>query len=148
MKSAKKALALFLSALVVILCAVPAFAADPEACSHEWTWVIDVAPSCGDGVKHAVCVKCGAVDAEGTVIYGTGNHNWEWVVDTPAGALTQGSKHQVCTECGAVQNLNTIIRSRFSNRGLDNVFLEAIDNIVAAINNMIAQLKTIFKPVA
>ena len=74
----------------------------------------------------------------------TCQHEWVWVVDTPANALTVGRKHQVCTKCGAVQNMNTSIPANFRNRGLDNVWLEAIDGVSNAVIHLYEQIKEWF----
>ena len=55
----------------------------------------------GDGTHTGTCSDCG---------YGkTENHNWQWVVDTPATSTTAGKQHEECPDCHAKRNEGTVI---------------------------------------
>ena len=145
----KKAISVLLALLVLALCVVPAAAAEyeytPETCpGHTWSWVLDQAPTCADGARHQVCSLCGATQNEGTIIPGTGNHNWVWIVDVPAGAVTAGTMHQVCSDCHAVQNMNTRIPAKYSNQSADNALLRLFDQFIAAVTSLVRQIQAIF----
>ena len=142
----KKLISLLLALLILAVGVVPAFAADDETepCEHEWVWVVDQAPSCADGAKHQECNKCGATQNEGTIIPGSGNHNWVWIVDEPAGSVVDGRMHQVCADCHAVQNMNTRIPANKNNRSFDNLLLEGFDNFIASVMRIIQQIRDFF----
>lgn len=140
----KKLISLLLALLILAVGVAPAFAADSEECEHVWVWVVDQAPSCADGAKHQECTKCGATQNEGTIIPGSGNHNWVWVVDEPAGAMTDGRMHQVCADCHAVQNMNTRIPADKNNRNYDNMLLQGFDNFIASLMRIIQQVRDFF----
>ncbi len=105
--------------------------------SHNWDWVIDTpAGEFTPGKKHEACKTCGLKRNENTPIDPThqcqfgewksdanthwkecacgekseqGDHNWDWVIDAPAGEFTPGKKHEACKVCGLKRNENTPI---------------------------------------
>lgn len=44
-----------------------------------------------------------------TVQTGALEHDWKWVIDTPATDTTDGVKHEVCDRCGETRNEGTVI---------------------------------------
>lgn len=112
MKTAKKALSVFLCALMLSLCLIPAFAeVDPATCTHTWYWITQKAPTCGDpGIKYEKCTLCGSTRNEGTEIEPTGNHTFEWVIDTQPTCGAAGSEHAYCTVCKKTYNAGTVIQ--------------------------------------
>ena len=117
----------------------------PATNAHTWSAepVETQAPTgCVDGYKRYVCEVCGQTKEE--TILSAGNHNWVWIVDEPAGALVAGRMHQVCTDCHAVQNMNTPIKPNYSNQSVDNLLLQAFDNIVNTLKGLVEQIRAFF----
>ena len=141
----KKVISVLLALMLTALCAVPALAADAETCEHEWGWIVDAEPTCGNGCKHMYCPKCGSTKDEGTVIPGSGEHQWEWVVDVPASDTVPGYKHQVCSVCGAVQNMNTKILATRNGADFGQAILDWIDVIGNFFLNIINQIRALFE---
>ena len=89
---------------------------------HQFEWVIDKSADCKNkGKKHEECKLCHTKRNENTEIPVTAQHtytndcdascdvcftertvahNYEWVIDKPAGCNTTGKKHEKCTICG------------------------------------------------
>lgn len=108
----KKLLCVLLALALCALCVVPAIAADadPATCKHQWKWVTDQAPTCGEtGLKHEACDKCGSVQNENTVIPATEAHVYQWVVDAEPTCGVPGVKHEICQNCGKLMSENTPI---------------------------------------
>lgn len=53
------------------------------------------------------CTVCKMAD--GSTYTETANHNWQWVVDTPATSTTAGKQHEECPDCHARRSENTVI---------------------------------------
>ena len=61
----------------------------------EWTTVAD--PTCtAEGKQVKKCTVCGETTKEG-VIPTVSHTESDWIIDTPAGCLTNGAKHTECT---------------------------------------------------
>lgn len=62
-----------------------------------------------DGNTHSrTCSKC-KKSGESTNYTETANHNWQWVVDTPATPNAAGKQHEKCVDCPATRSENTPI---------------------------------------
>lgn len=67
-----------------------------------------VEPTCEiDGYEEVTCSKCGFY--EKTIIPRT-NHDYEWVVTTPATNTSEGTQSRVCKTCGKVQSSTSLPR--------------------------------------
>ena len=69
--------------------------------------------TCG-AIGWAAYESCKCADCAYTTyqeIEATGNHEWEWVIDTEAGCGSTGLKHQGCKNCDAVQAEGTVIEA-------------------------------------
>ena len=103
MKTAKKALSVFLCALMLSLCLVPAFAEEyaytPESCpGHQYgTEGVVTAPTCTtDGYTEYTCVWCGYVNRADL----TNRTGHELVTETVAPTCTEsGYTRTTCTRC-------------------------------------------------
>ena len=60
-----------------------------------------------DGTHSRTCTVCKMAD--GSTYTETANHNWQWVVDTPATSTTAGKQHEECPDCHAKRNEGTVI---------------------------------------
>ncbi|GEM_PF-2395509 len=149
MKRVKSCICVLLAALLLSVCVLPVFAAeaDPATCAHSWGWVVDKAPTCADGYKHAYCRLCGSTKEEGTPIPGTGNHQWTWVVDIAPSRYTNGKQHQVCSVCGAVQNMNTLIPVEKGGGDIGDAILNWIDSIGNVFHSIIMQVIGFFNSI-
>ena len=64
---------------------------------NAWT------PNSDDTTTHSrTCYKC-KKSGETTSYTETANHNWQWVVDTPATPNADGKQHEECVDCHAVK---------------------------------------------
>ena len=104
---------------------------DPTG-AHQWRWVEDVAPDCGDpGVKHEECSVCHEKRNENTETAPTGNHSWNGGIVTQIPSCTAaGEKMFTCTVCGATRT-ETIAKTDHTDGNGDG----ACDNCGAAMVN-------------
>ena len=71
--------------------------------AHEFTpWTDN-----GNGTHSRHCTVCKMTDS--STYTETANHNWQWVVDTPATPNAAGKQHEECVDCGAKRSENTEI---------------------------------------
>lgn len=62
-----------------------------------------------DDTNHSrTCSKC-KKSGEAANYTETANHNWQWVVDTPATPNAEGKQHEECVDCHATRSENTVI---------------------------------------
>lgn len=62
----------------------------------------------GDGTHSRTCRECHKA-GETEKYTETANHNWQWVVESPATPNAAGKKHEECTDCHATRSENTVI---------------------------------------
>ena len=61
-----------------------------------------------DNTHSRTCSKCHKA-GEAANYTETANHNWQWVVESPATPNAAGKKHEECTDCGIKRSENTVI---------------------------------------
>ena len=76
---------------------------------HDTIEYVNREATCGDdGVLATYCTLCQSVIKE-TAIPATGDHKYEWVVDTDPTCGKEGVQHEECTVCHGTRNENTSI---------------------------------------
>lgn len=112
MKSAKKAIAIVLSVLMLALCAVPAFAEGeyeytPETCpGHLFAEPVTVLPTCMEnGYTVHTCTKCGYT-YNNNYVSPTSEHDWQVEVVQTVNCGTQGITKKTCRVCQIVSYTN------------------------------------------
>ena len=92
------------------LCGTPFTDDVVPAPGHDWEWITDLEPTCGEtGLKHEKCKNCTATRNMNTSIPATGAHQYEWVTDLEPTCAETGLKHEKCKNCTATRNMNTSI---------------------------------------
>ena len=61
----------------------------------------------GNGTHSRHCNVCKMTD--GSTYTETAEHNWQWLVESPATPNAAGKKHEKCADCGITRNENTEI---------------------------------------
>lgn len=61
----------------------------------------------GNGTHSRHCNVCKMTD--GSTYTETAEHNWQWVVESPATPNAAGKKHEECTDCHVKRSENTVI---------------------------------------
>ena len=100
----RKIVSVFLAALILVCCLIPALAndVDPESCTHgSYEWIEDEKATCETpGTMHLVCTLCGQTvsGTEGTVVSATG-HSWKADEEFTSPCVTRFiCENENCTE--------------------------------------------------